>query len=115
MNITDEMAATDTKKVKAMWTSIGWFSSSLCALIYQCSRYVALHSSKGYAIRAKCFGCGSTRSSTARRKSPSTTSCSARVRRGDAGHLRLSRLHLLHRRSRHRALLDARQLAHLPG
>eukprot|EP00965_Chrysotila_dentata_P099470 3288561-Pleurochrysis_carterae.AAC.1 len=27
MNITDEMAATDTKKVKAMRTSVGWFSS----------------------------------------------------------------------------------------
>eukprot|EP00965_Chrysotila_dentata_P035248 1172289-Pleurochrysis_carterae.AAC.1 len=53
MNITDEMAATDAKKVKAMRTSVGWFSSPSCALIYQCSRYVALHSSKGYAIGAK--------------------------------------------------------------
>eukprot|EP00965_Chrysotila_dentata_P062848 2082110-Pleurochrysis_carterae.AAC.1 len=35
MNITDEMAATDAKKVKAMRTSkIGWFSSPSCALIF---------------------------------------------------------------------------------
>eukprot|EP00965_Chrysotila_dentata_P176063 5813294-Pleurochrysis_carterae.AAC.1 len=47
------MAATDAKKVKAMRTSVGWFSSPSCALIYQCSKYVALHSSKGYAIGAK--------------------------------------------------------------
>eukprot|EP00965_Chrysotila_dentata_P149012 4921943-Pleurochrysis_carterae.AAC.1 len=54
MNITDEMAATtDAKKVKAMRTSVGWFSSPSCALIYQCSKYVALHSSKYYAIGAK--------------------------------------------------------------
>eukprot|EP00965_Chrysotila_dentata_P110510 3651666-Pleurochrysis_carterae.AAC.1 len=53
MNITDEMAATDAKKVKAMRTSVDWFLSPSCALIYQCSKYVALHSSKGYAIRAK--------------------------------------------------------------
>eukprot|EP00965_Chrysotila_dentata_P176301 5821318-Pleurochrysis_carterae.AAC.1 len=36
-----------------MRTSVGWFSSPSCALIYQCSDYVALHSSKGYAIGAK--------------------------------------------------------------
>eukprot|EP00965_Chrysotila_dentata_P004975 163240-Pleurochrysis_carterae.AAC.1 len=39
----------------------------------------------------------------------------ARLRRGHAAHLRLSRLHLLHRRRSHRALLAKRQLAHLPG
>eukprot|EP00965_Chrysotila_dentata_P075766 2503377-Pleurochrysis_carterae.AAC.1 len=53
MNITDDMAATDAKKVKAMRTSFGWFLSPSCALIFQCSKYVALHSPKGYAIGAK--------------------------------------------------------------
>eukprot|EP00965_Chrysotila_dentata_P150561 4974203-Pleurochrysis_carterae.AAC.1 len=47
------MAATDAKKVKAMRTSVGWFSSPSCALIYQWAKCVALHSSKGYAIGAK--------------------------------------------------------------
>eukprot|EP00965_Chrysotila_dentata_P244321 6205910-Pleurochrysis_carterae.AAC.2 len=36
-----------------MRTSVGWFSSPFCALIYQCSKYLALHSSKGYAMGAK--------------------------------------------------------------
>eukprot|EP00965_Chrysotila_dentata_P183617 6063144-Pleurochrysis_carterae.AAC.1 len=36
-----------------MRTSVGWFSSLSCALIYQCSKYAALHSSKGYAIGTK--------------------------------------------------------------
>eukprot|EP00965_Chrysotila_dentata_P151928 5020135-Pleurochrysis_carterae.AAC.2 len=36
-----------------MRTSVGWFSSPSCALICQCSKYVAPHSSKGYAIGAK--------------------------------------------------------------
>eukprot|EP00965_Chrysotila_dentata_P012532 411867-Pleurochrysis_carterae.AAC.1 len=36
-----------------MRTSVGWFSSPSCALINQCSKYVALHSSMGYAIGAK--------------------------------------------------------------
>eukprot|EP00965_Chrysotila_dentata_P038096 1266293-Pleurochrysis_carterae.AAC.1 len=44
------MAATDAKKVKAMRTSVGCFSSPSFALIYQCSNYVTLHSSKCYAI-----------------------------------------------------------------
>eukprot|EP00965_Chrysotila_dentata_P124904 4128937-Pleurochrysis_carterae.AAC.1 len=47
------MAATDAKKVKAMRTSVGWFLSPFCALIFQCSKCVALHSPKGYAIGAK--------------------------------------------------------------
>eukprot|EP00965_Chrysotila_dentata_P112106 3706309-Pleurochrysis_carterae.AAC.1 len=47
------MAATDAKKVKAMRTIVGWFSSPSCALIYHCSKYVALHPSKGYAIGVK--------------------------------------------------------------
>eukprot|EP00965_Chrysotila_dentata_P073786 2437320-Pleurochrysis_carterae.AAC.1 len=43
MNITDEMAATDAEKVKAMRTSVCRFSSPSCALIHhQCSKYVAL-------------------------------------------------------------------------
>eukprot|EP00965_Chrysotila_dentata_P188625 6172851-Pleurochrysis_carterae.AAC.5 len=53
MNITDEMAATDAKQVMPMRTSVGWFSSPSCALIYRCSKYVALHSSKGDGIGAK--------------------------------------------------------------
>ena len=36
-----------------MRTSVGWFSSPACAVIYQCAKYVALFSSKGYAIGAK--------------------------------------------------------------
>ena len=35
MNITDEQAGTDDKKIKAMRTCVGWFSSPACALIYQ--------------------------------------------------------------------------------
>eukprot|EP00965_Chrysotila_dentata_P241695 6204427-Pleurochrysis_carterae.AAC.6 len=34
-------------------TSVGCFSSPSCALIYQCSKNVALHSSKGCAIGAR--------------------------------------------------------------
>eukprot|EP00965_Chrysotila_dentata_P028492 946185-Pleurochrysis_carterae.AAC.4 len=51
------MAATGAKEVKAMRTSVGWFSSPSCALIYQCSKYVAPHFSKGYAIGAKFWQC----------------------------------------------------------
>jgi hypothetical protein len=36
-----------------MRTAVGWFSSPSCSLIYQVSKYVALFSSKGYAIGAK--------------------------------------------------------------
>ena len=50
MNITDEQAEGDSAKVKALRTSVGWFSSPACSLIYQVSKYVALFSSKGYAI-----------------------------------------------------------------
>ena len=53
MNITEEQAAADAAKVKAMRTSVGWFSSPACAVIYQCAKYVALFSSKGYAIGSK--------------------------------------------------------------
>jgi hypothetical protein len=35
MNISDEQAGTDAKKIKAMRTCVGWFSSPVCALIYQ--------------------------------------------------------------------------------
>eukprot|EP00965_Chrysotila_dentata_P070924 2343973-Pleurochrysis_carterae.AAC.1 len=54
MNITAEMSASgpDAKKQKAMRTSVGWYSSQSCALIYQCPKYVALRLSKGYAIGA---------------------------------------------------------------
>ena len=50
MNITEEQAEADAAKVKALRTSVGWFSSPACSLIYQVSKYVALFSSKGYAI-----------------------------------------------------------------
>lgn len=42
MNISDEQAAGDADKVKAMRTCVGWFSSPACALIYQVAKYVAL-------------------------------------------------------------------------
>ena len=50
MNISDEQADADAAKVKALRTNVGWFSSPACSLIYQVSKYVALYSSKGYAI-----------------------------------------------------------------
>jgi len=53
INITDEQAAADPPKVKAMRTSVGWFSSPACAVIYQTCKYTALFSSKGYAIGNK--------------------------------------------------------------
>eukprot|EP00965_Chrysotila_dentata_P137971 4563529-Pleurochrysis_carterae.AAC.1 len=68
MNITDEMATTNARKVKAMRTSVGWFSSPSFALMYQCSKYVAIHSSKGTPL-ARSFGSGWMWSTTARRRS----------------------------------------------
>ena len=53
MNISDEQADGDASKVKAMRTCVGWFSSPACALIYQVAKYVALCSTKGYAIGQK--------------------------------------------------------------
>ena len=53
MNITEEQAAKDAEKVKALRTVVGWFSSPACSLIFMMQKYVALHSSKGYAIGAK--------------------------------------------------------------
>lgn len=53
MNITSEQAEADASKVKAMRTCVGWFSSPACALIYQVAKYVALCSTKGYAIGQK--------------------------------------------------------------
>jgi hypothetical protein len=35
MNITDEQAESDSAKIKALRTSVGWFSSPACSLIYQ--------------------------------------------------------------------------------
>ena len=37
MNITDEQAEADAAKIKALRTSVGWFSSPACSLIYQVS------------------------------------------------------------------------------
>ena len=53
MSITEEQAEADAAKIKAMRTCVGWFSSPACALIYQVAKYVALCSSKGYAIGQK--------------------------------------------------------------
>jgi hypothetical protein len=53
MEISEEQAAGDADKIKAMRTCVGWFSSPACALIYQVAKYVALCSSKGYAIGQK--------------------------------------------------------------
>ena len=53
MQISEEQAAGDADKIKAMRTCVGWFSSPACALIYQVAKYVALCSSKGYAIGQK--------------------------------------------------------------
>ena len=50
MNITEEQCEADAAKVKALRTNVGWFSSPACSLIYQVCKYVALFSSKGYAI-----------------------------------------------------------------
>jgi hypothetical protein len=50
MNITEEASAADAAKVKALRTNVGWFSSPACSLIYQTCKFVAPHSSKGYAI-----------------------------------------------------------------
>eukprot|EP00965_Chrysotila_dentata_P136823 4525269-Pleurochrysis_carterae.AAC.1 len=41
------------KAIQAMQMSVGWFFSPSRALNYQCSKYLALHSSNGYAIGAK--------------------------------------------------------------
>jgi len=38
MDISEEQAAGDAEKIKAMRTCVGWFSSPVCALIYQASR-----------------------------------------------------------------------------
>ena len=35
MNITDEQAESDAAKLKCLRTSVGWFSSPACSLIYQ--------------------------------------------------------------------------------
>ena len=53
MNITEAQAEGDAEKIKAMRTCVGWFSSPVCALIYQVAKYVAMCSTKGYAIGRK--------------------------------------------------------------
>ena len=50
MNITDKSAALDKEKIKGLATAIGWNSSPCNALSYAVAKYVALFSSKGYAI-----------------------------------------------------------------
>ena len=37
MNITPEQSQSDSAKMKALHTNVGWFSSSACSLIYQVS------------------------------------------------------------------------------
>eukprot|EP00965_Chrysotila_dentata_P218785 6190767-Pleurochrysis_carterae.AAC.6 len=52
------MAVTDAQRrslSRQLLTSASWFSSPSCTLIYQCSNYLALHSSKGCAIGALCW------------------------------------------------------------
>lgn len=53
MNISDEQAAADSEKVKALRTVVGWFSSPACSLIFMVQKYIALCPSKGYAIGQK--------------------------------------------------------------
>ena len=53
MHINNEEAVADAPKVKAMRTSVGWFSSPACAVIHQTAKYMALFSPKGYAIGNK--------------------------------------------------------------
>lgn len=98
MNITEEQSEADGAKVKALRTNVGWFSSPACSLIYQVSKYVALFSSKGYAIgenfngwRTSCTRRSSWRASssaTCRTSSPSaageTTSSSSTPRSSSA-------------------------------
>ena len=55
INITDEMAAADKDNIKGISHAIGWFSSPVGAVGYAIAKYVALFSSKGYAIGEK-FG-----------------------------------------------------------
>eukprot|EP00965_Chrysotila_dentata_P140193 4634977-Pleurochrysis_carterae.AAC.1 len=93
MNITDDMAATDAKKAKAMRTSVGWFSSPSCALVYQCSKYLALHCSKVYAIGAK-FRQWLDAELHGKEQESFDNELLGSI---EAGDLRLSRLRLLHR------------------
>eukprot|EP00965_Chrysotila_dentata_P045831 1523282-Pleurochrysis_carterae.AAC.1 len=59
-----------------MRTSVGWFSSPSCALIYQWQSMSP--STPPWATpSARSFGSGSMRSSTARKRSCLTTSCCA--------------------------------------
>ena len=53
MEITDAQAEGDAAKITAMRTCVGWFSSPVCALIYQVAKYTAMCSTKGYAIGRK--------------------------------------------------------------
>ena len=46
MNITDEQAESDAAKLKCLRTSVGWFSSPACSLIYQVYYLHTLHYSK---------------------------------------------------------------------
>jgi hypothetical protein len=50
MNITDEMAASDANDIKGIARCVGWNNSPTGALGYAVAKYVALFSSKGYAI-----------------------------------------------------------------
>ena len=42
-------AEADAAKIETMRVSVGWNSSPACSLIYRTCKYVALHSSKGFA------------------------------------------------------------------
>ena len=47
MNITDEQAEVDAAKIKAFRTSVGWFSSPACSLIYQVQPHMMKGQSRG--------------------------------------------------------------------
>eukprot|EP00965_Chrysotila_dentata_P026531 879138-Pleurochrysis_carterae.AAC.1 len=67
MNITDEMAATDDKKVKAMRTSVG-FSPRRRERSSTSARSTSPCTPPRATPLARSFGSGSMRSSTARRR-----------------------------------------------
>eukprot|EP00965_Chrysotila_dentata_P078521 2587547-Pleurochrysis_carterae.AAC.2 len=109
MNITDEVATTNAKKVKAMRTNVGWFSLPSCALIYTSARSTSprAHRREGLAV--------------ARRGAPlqgggafATTSCLAPSRTCWPSAALATRSSSSTQPSLS-ALLAARQLAHLPG
>ena len=114
MNITEAQAEGDAEKIKAMRTCVGWFSSPVCALIYQKSP------STSPCARPRATPSAASFSSGWRRGLPTSTTSrrsSATPRRlgGCARHLRVSHVRLLSGCGANRAALVAGGLAaHLP-